>query len=163
MLLVLSISGCPDLFGGLWVIMTLVVWWWPRQTTTFSPGTWYGAKHGSQPIGSELYGWDKLLARCKPACWSSVPVPPPQRVELCLIFWHPWVGTRLVSLSLQHSSCQEENPRSGLTEGAVTELWWFLKLQSLVVLVGKWLPYSQVGGIPTFVKEPPLVAYKWIP
>ena len=39
----------------------------------------------------------------------------------------------------------------------------FLKLQSLVVLVGKWLPYSHVGGIPMFVKEPPLVAYKWIP
>ena len=43
------------------------------------------------------------------------------------------------------------------------ELRPFLKLQSLVVLVGKWLPYSQVGGIPMFVKEPPLVAYKWIP
>ena len=39
----------------------------------------------------------------------------------------------------------------------------FLKLLSLVVLGGKWLPFSQVGGIPTFVKEPPLVAYKWIP
>ena len=39
----------------------------------------------------------------------------------------------------------------------------FLKLQSLVVLVGKWFPYSQVGGIPTFVKEPPLVAYNQIP
>ena len=43
------------------------------------------------------------------------------------------------------------------------ELRPFLKLQSLVVLVGKWLPFSHVGGIPTFVKEPPLVAYKWIP
>ena len=30
----------------------------------------------------------------------------------------------------------------------------FLKLQSLVVLGGKWLPFSQAGGIPTFVKEP---------
>ena len=39
----------------------------------------------------------------------------------------------------------------------------FLKLQSLVVLGGKWLPFSLVGGIPTFVKEPPLVAYKQIP
>ena len=39
----------------------------------------------------------------------------------------------------------------------------FLKLQSLVVLGGKWLPFSQVEGIPTFVKELPLVAYKWIP
>ena len=43
------------------------------------------------------------------------------------------------------------------------ELQPFLKLQSLVVLGGKWLPFSQVGGIPTFVKEPPLVAYKQIP
>ena len=39
----------------------------------------------------------------------------------------------------------------------------FLKLQSLVVLGGKWLPFSLIGGVPTFVKEPPLVAYKWIP
>ena len=39
----------------------------------------------------------------------------------------------------------------------------FLKLQSLVVLVGKWLPYSQVGGIPIFVKEPLLVVYKQFP
>ena len=34
------------------------------------------------------------------------------------------------------------------------ELQPFLKLQSLVVLGGKWLPFSLVGGIPTFVKEP---------
>ena len=39
----------------------------------------------------------------------------------------------------------------------------FLKLQSLVFLGGKWLPFSLVGGIPTFVKEPPLVVYKQIP
>ena len=39
----------------------------------------------------------------------------------------------------------------------------FLKLQSLVVLGGKWLPFSLVGGIPTFVKELPLVVYKQIP
>ena len=39
----------------------------------------------------------------------------------------------------------------------------FLKLQSLVVLGGKWLPFSLVGGNPTFVGELPLVAYKWIP
>ena len=39
----------------------------------------------------------------------------------------------------------------------------FLKLQSLVVFGGKWLPFSQVGGISTFVKESPLVAYKQIP
>ena len=38
-----------------------------------------------------------------------------------------------------------------------------LKLQSLVVLGGKWLPFSLVGGLPMFVKEPPLVAYKWTP
>ena len=39
----------------------------------------------------------------------------------------------------------------------------FLKLLSLVVLGGKWLPFSLVGGIPMFVKEPLLVAYKQIP
>ena len=30
----------------------------------------------------------------------------------------------------------------------------FLKLQSLVVCVGKWLPFSQVGGIPMSAREP---------
>ena len=34
------------------------------------------------------------------------------------------------------------------------DLWLFLKLQNLVVLGGKWLPFSLVGGIPMFVKEP---------
>ena len=29
----------------------------------------------------------------------------------------------------------------------------FLKLQSLVVLGGNWLPFSLVGGVPTFIKE----------
>ena len=43
------------------------------------------------------------------------------------------------------------------------ELRPFLKLQSLVVLGGKWLPFSLVGGIPTFVKEPLLVEQKQIP
>ena len=41
-----------------------------------------------------------------------------------------------------------------LTVEAVMESQPFLKLQSLVVLGGKWLPFSLVGGIPTFVKEP---------
>ena len=39
----------------------------------------------------------------------------------------------------------------------------FLKLQSLVVLGGKWLLFSLVGGIPIFVKGTPLVVYKQIP
>ena len=39
----------------------------------------------------------------------------------------------------------------------------FLKLQSLVVLGGRWLPFSLVGGVPTFLKEPPFMAYKQIP
>ena len=43
------------------------------------------------------------------------------------------------------------------------ELQLFLKLQSLVVLGGKWLPFSLVGGIPMFVKDMQLVAYKRIP
>ena len=34
------------------------------------------------------------------------------------------------------------------------ESWLYLKLLSLVVLGGKWLPFSQVGGIPTSAKEP---------
>ena len=64
-------------------------------------------------------------------------------------FYHPWVGS-----TLQHPSYQEENPRSGLSVGAVIELQLFLKLQSLVVLGGKWLPFCQVGGIPTSAREP---------
>ena len=60
-----TISMCPDLFGGLWVVMTLFIWWWPRWTTTFSPRTWYRVKHGSQPFGSKLHRWDKLLAWCE--------------------------------------------------------------------------------------------------
>ena len=39
----------------------------------------------------------------------------------------------------------------------------FLKLQCLVVCVGKWLPFSQVEGIPTSARETLLVAYKWSP
>ena len=50
-----------------------------------------------------------------------------------------------------------------LTVGAVMELQPFLKLQCLVVLGGKWLPFSLVGGILMFVKEPLLVVYKQIP
>ena len=36
-----------------------------RQTTTSSPWTWYRVKHGSQPFGNKLQGWDKLLAWCE--------------------------------------------------------------------------------------------------
>ena len=141
MLFVFTISMRPDLFGGLWVVMTLFIWWWPRWTTTFSPKTWYQVKHGSQPFSSKLHGQDKSLAWCE-----SLPV---YLVYLC----HPTKCgpvTFLVSLggsTLQHPSYWEENPRSGLTVGAVTESWPFLKLQSLVVLGGKWLPFSLVGGI----------------
>ena len=38
--------------------------------------------------------------------------------------------------------------------GAVVELWPSLNLLSLVVLGGKWLPFSQVGGIPMSEREP---------
>ena len=36
-----------------------------RQTTTFSPGTWYRAKHRSQPFGSKSQRQDKLLVWCE--------------------------------------------------------------------------------------------------
>ena len=65
-------------------------------------------------------------------------------------FWHPWVGS-----TLQHSpNIEEENLASGLAVGTVTELQLSLKLPSLVIPGGKWLPFSQVGGIPTFEREP---------
>ena len=64
-LFVFAISMHPDLFGGLWVVMTLFIWRWPRWTTTFSPRTWYQVKHGSQPFSSKLHGWDKSLAWCE--------------------------------------------------------------------------------------------------
>ena len=53
-----SKSMHPDLFGGLWVICDFIYLTAARQTTTSSPGTWYWVKHGSQPFGSELWGWD---------------------------------------------------------------------------------------------------------
>ena len=77
---------------------------------------------------------------------SSVPVPTPN-VELSHI-WHPWVGS-----TLQQASYQEEDPRSGIAVGSVAELWPPLNLPSLVVLGGKWPPFSQVGGIPTSERE----------
>ena len=64
-------------------------------------------------------------------------------------FWHPWVGS-----TLQHPSYWEENPRSGLAVGPLAELQPSLNLPSLVVLGGKLLPFSQVGGIPTSEREP---------
>ena len=65
-------------------------------------------------------------------------------------FWCPWVGS-----PLQHSlNIEEENPGSGLAVGAVAESWPSLKLLSLVVPGGKWLPFSQFGGIPTSEREP---------
>ena len=90
----------------------------------------------------------------EPASSSSVPVPTPY-VELSH-FWHPWVGS-----TLQHPSYQEENPRSGLAEGAVVESWPFLNLPSLVVLGGKWLPFF--WRHPHIWEGVPLVAYKWSP
>ena len=119
-----------------------------RQTTTFSLRTWYWVKHRSQPFGGKMQGWDKSLAWCE-----SLPV---YLVYLC----HPTKCgpvTFLASLGGLHTLApffQEENPRSGSAVGAVTESWPFLKLLSLVVLGGKWLPFSPAGGIPTFVKEP---------
>ena len=69
----------------------------------------------------------------------------------------------LGGLDTASSFIPRRESRIWLTVGAVTEVWPFLKLQSLVVLGGKWLPFSLVGGIPMFVKELPLVAYKWTP
>ena len=83
----------------------------------------------------------------EPASSSSVPVPTPN-VELSH-FWHPLVGS-----TLQHPFYWEENPRSGLAVGTVVELQLFLNLPSLVFPGGKWLPFSQVGGIPTSEREP---------
>ena len=56
--------------------------------------------------------------------------------------------------TLQHPPYQEENPGSGLVLGDVAELQPSLNLPSLVVLGGKCLPFSQVGGIPTSEREP---------
>ena len=84
----------------------------------------------------------------EPASSPSVPVPTPN-VEHLSHFWYPWVGS-----TLQHPSYREENPRSGLAVGAVGESQPSLKLPSLVVLGGKWLPFSQVGGLPTSEREP---------
>ena len=71
-----SISMHPDLFGGLLSYCDFIYLMVTRQTTTSSPWTWYRVKHGSQPFGSELQGWDKLLVWCE-----SLPV---YLVYLCL-------------------------------------------------------------------------------
>ena len=60
-----SISMHPDLFGGLLSYCDFIYLTVTRQTTTFSPGTWYRVKHRSQPFGSELWGQDKLLVWCE--------------------------------------------------------------------------------------------------
>ena len=138
----------PNLFGGIWIVITLFIWWWPRWITTFSPRTWYRVKHRSEPFSSKLRGWDKLLAWCE-----SLPV---DLVYLC----HPTKCgpvTFLASLGGLYTAASfilRRESQIWLTVGAVMELQLFLKLQSLVVLGGKWLPFSLVGGIPTFVKEP---------
>ena len=101
--------------------------------------------------------WDKSLAWCE-----SLPV---YLVYLC----HPTKCgpvTFLASLGGRDTAASfipRRESQIWLTVGAVTESRPFLKLQSLVVLGGKWLPFSLVGGVPTFVKEPPLVVYKQIP
>ena len=82
----------------------------------------------------------------EPASPSSVPVPSPN-VELSH-FWHPWVGS-----TLQQPSYQEDDPRSGIAVGAVVESRPSLNLPSLVVLGGKRLPFSHVGGIPMAERE----------
>ena len=139
---------CPDLFGGLRVVITLFIWQWPRWITTFSPWTWYQVKHRSQPFSSKLCGWDKSLAWCE-----SLPV---YLVYLC----HPTKCgpvTFLASLGGLYTAASFVPRKESwiwLTVGAVMESWPFLKLQSLVILVDKWLPFSLVGGVPTFVKEP---------
>ena len=119
-----------------------------QQITTFSPRIWYRAKHGSQPFSSELHGWDKLLAWCE-----SLPV---HLVYLC----HPTKCgpvTFLASLGGLYTAASfipRRESQIWLTVGAVMESRLFLKLQSMVVLGGKWLPFSLVGGIPMFGKEP---------
>ena len=56
-------------------------------------------------------------------------------------------------VSLGGLNTEEKNPRSGSAVGAVMESELSLKLPSWVVPGGKWLPFSQVGGIPTSERE----------
>ena len=116
--------------------------------TTFSPWTWYWVKHGSQPFSSKLQRQDKSLVWCESLPVHLVYLCQPPNVEPSH-FWHPLVGS-----TLQHPSYREEDPRSGLGLGAVAELKPSLNLPRLVVLGGKWLPFSQVGGILTSEREP---------
>ena len=59
-----------------------------RWITTFSPWTWYWVKHRSQPFGSELQGWDKLVVWCE-----SLPV---HLVYLCqLPMWNHHTHTHI--------------------------------------------------------------------
>ena len=66
-----------------------------RQTTTFSPGTWYWVKHRSQPFSSELRGWDKSLVWCESLSVYLVYMCHPQCGPVIYIF--PFVGFPFLS------------------------------------------------------------------
>ena len=89
---------------------------------------------------SGLQRQDKLLLWCES--------PPIHLASLCTLahFWHPWVGSQ--------QNTEEKNPEIWFGKGSCDRSWPSLKLPSLVVPGGKWLPFSQVGGMPTSEKEP---------
>ena len=65
----------PDLFGGLWVIKTLFIWWWPGRPLPppLEPGIEWSMDHNPSVVNS--VGGIKLLAWCE-----SLPV---YQVYLC--------------------------------------------------------------------------------
>ena len=101
-------------------------------------------KHRSQPFSSRLQGCNKSLVWCE-----SLPIHLVYLCTTCYISGIPRWALRCSTLNIE-----EENPRSGSAVGAVMESWPSLKLLSLVVPGGKWLPFSQVGGIPMSEREP---------
>ena len=100
----LAVCMHSDLPGGLSISATLVVWWQPRQITTFSPWTWYWVKHRSQPFGSKLQGWDKSLVWCVslPVHLAYLCQPPMWNCHISGIpRWAPLYSTLLTKKRIQ--------------------------------------------------------------
>ena len=102
-----------------------------------STQTWYQRRHGSQPFAADCIG--RINHYFGVRVTNS-----PGILCACHISGIPgWAKNR-----------GEESWSSGLAVGAVMDCDHPLNCQMSVVWGGKWLPFSQVGGVPTSTREP---------
>ena len=142
--------------------------------TTFSPWTWYWAKHRSQPFSSKLQGWNKLLVWCE-----SLPV---HLVYLC----NHQCGTVtiLASLGGLHMSASfllrrlRRLPFSqvgGIPMSERETCWWHTN-RVPNNMISKWLPqikwfiwFIARASVPTMndhiqsFSSQPLISCPWLP